>query len=130
MDRTLSDIAWFLVVGIAVAGFLVGAFWMGRRILDRETGPPAPESQPHLPPEGASYEVSEEREYVDFPELGLQPHQMQGYGNFGSRTAEHQEEVRAGREDGYLGNAWQRVRGGPGVGGGAVPPVIPPVKHA
>lgn len=47
------------------------------------------------------HEVSEEREYVEFPESGLRPHEMQGYGNFGSRTHSHQDDARAERESGY-----------------------------
>ncbi|MYT21965.1 hypothetical protein GTW69_16970, partial [Streptomyces sp. SID7760] len=40
-------------------------------------------------------------ESVEIPEGGLRPHEMQGYGNFGSTTSSHQEEVRAEREAGY-----------------------------
>ncbi|MCX5194391.1 DUF6479 family protein [Streptomyces sp. NBC_00249] len=101
LDRTLTNIAWFLVVGLAVVGVLLGGFALGRRVRDHEPPPPSAESQPHLPDGGAVYEVSEEREYVEFPESGLRPHEMQGYGNFGSRTHSHQEEARAERESGY-----------------------------
>ncbi|MFD9334232.1 DUF6479 family protein [Streptomyces sp. NPDC060028] len=100
-DRTLTDIAWFLVVGLAVVGFLLGGFWLGKRVRAQEPAPPEPESQPHLPDGGAVYEVREEREPVEIPEGGLRPHEMQGYGNFGSTTASHQEDVRAERESGY-----------------------------
>ncbi|WP_327304554.1 DUF6479 family protein [Streptomyces sp. NBC_01298] len=98
VDRTLTNIAWFLVVGLIVVGFLLGGFLLGKRVRAQEPAPPSPESQPHLPEGGAVYEVSEEREYVDFPENGLRPHEMQGYGNFGSTTSLHPEEVRARRE--------------------------------
>ncbi|MCY0940284.1 MULTISPECIES: DUF6479 family protein [Streptomyces] len=101
VDSTLTDIAWFLVVGLAVVGFLLGAFWLGKKVRAQEPAPPSAESQPHLPEGGAVYEVREEREHVEFPESGLRPHDMQGYGNFGSTTHSHQEEARAERESGY-----------------------------
>ncbi|MFJ6794389.1 DUF6479 family protein [Streptomyces sp. NPDC091268] len=116
MNTTLTDIAWFLVVGLAVVGFLLGGFWLGKRVRAQESAPPTPESQPHLPDGGAVYEVREEREHVGIPESGLRPHEMQGYGNFGSTTASHQEEVRAEREAGYEH---------PNPRQGATPPVPP-----
>ncbi|MFI5616291.1 DUF6479 family protein [Streptomyces sp. NPDC051567] len=101
MNATLGSIAWFLVVGLAVVGFLLGGFWLGKRVRAHEPAPPTRESQPHLPDGGAVYEVREEREPVEIPEGGLRPHEMQGYGNFGSRTSAHPEDVRAERESGY-----------------------------
>ncbi|MFD8981241.1 DUF6479 family protein [Streptomyces sp. NPDC059564] len=100
-DSTLAHIAWFLVVGLGVVGVLLGGFALGRRVRDHEPPPPTPESQPHLPDGGAVYEVREERESVEIPEGGLRPHEMQGYGNFGSRTNSHPVEARAERESGY-----------------------------
>ncbi|MFG2980706.1 DUF6479 family protein [Streptomyces sp. NPDC048258] len=101
VDKTLTDIAWFLVVGIAIAGFLLGGFKLGQRVRAKEPPPPTPESQPHLPNGGAVYEVREERDPVEIPEGGLRPHDMQGYGNFGSMTSDHPDDVRARRESGY-----------------------------
>ncbi|MEU9105318.1 DUF6479 family protein [Streptomyces xanthophaeus] len=101
VDSTLTDIAWFLVVGIIVAGFLLGAFWLGKKVRSQEPAPPSAESQPHLPEGGAVYEVREEREHVEIPEGGLRPHEMQGYGNFGSTTSTHPVEDRARRESGF-----------------------------
>ncbi|MFD4242805.1 DUF6479 family protein [Streptomyces sp. NPDC058525] len=98
VDSTLTDIAWFLVVGIIVAGFLLAGFRLGQRVRAKEPPPPTPESQPHLPNGGAVYEVREEREHVEIPEGGLRPHEMQGYGNFGSTTSSHPDEVRKARE--------------------------------
>ncbi|MEV7419077.1 DUF6479 family protein [Streptomyces sp. NPDC089919] len=86
---TFAEILPFLMVGVAVSGFLLFSFWGGMRVRDREPAPPTPESQPHLPEGGAVLEVREEREHVEFPKGGLQPHEMMGYGNFGSRSAEH-----------------------------------------
>ncbi|MEU9028032.1 DUF6479 family protein [Streptomyces sp. NPDC048383] len=101
LNTALSDIAWFLLVGIIVVGFLLGGFILGKRVRNQEPAPPSAESQPHLPEGGAVYEVREERESVEIPEGGLRPHEMQGYGNFGSTTHSHQDEARAERESGY-----------------------------
>ncbi|MEU9251003.1 DUF6479 family protein [Streptomyces sp. NPDC048270] len=101
VDSTLTDIAWFLVIGIIVAGFLLAGFRLGQRVRAKEPPPPAPESQPHLPNGGAVYEVREEREHVEIPEGGLRPHEMQGYGNFGSTTSSHPDEVRKARESAH-----------------------------
>ncbi|WP_030295321.1 DUF6479 family protein [Streptomyces katrae] len=101
LDQMLTNIAWFLVVGIIVVGFLLGAFKLGQRVRAKEPPPPTPESQPHLPDGGAVHEVREERDSVEIPEGGLRPHEMQGYGNFGSTTSSHPEDVRAERESGY-----------------------------
>ncbi|MEU9415367.1 DUF6479 family protein [Streptomyces sp. NPDC048272] len=101
VDRTLTNIAWLLVVGLIVVGFLLGGFMLGKRVRAHEPAPPTTESQPHMPDGGAVLEVSEEREPVEFPDAGLRPHEMQGYGNFGSRSNSHQEDARAERESGY-----------------------------
>ncbi|MCY0922557.1 MULTISPECIES: DUF6479 family protein [unclassified Streptomyces] len=101
MDRTLTNIAWFLVVGLLVVGFLIGSFVLGQRIRKQERRPPTRDSQPHLPVGGAVYEVREERESRGFPEAGLRPHQMGGYGNGGSITHRHPEQARAARESGF-----------------------------
>ncbi|MFG2295577.1 DUF6479 family protein [Streptomyces sp. NPDC048603] len=123
MDSTTGNAAWFLVVGIAVAGFLMLMFWLGRRVRDREPEPPTAESQPHLPEGGAVYEVREERDQVEIPTGGLRPHEMQGYGNFGSTTSAHPDEARKQREPEYTGlhRRWpeHKPRGG---GGGTVKP--------
>lgn len=117
VDSTLTDIAWFLVVGIIVAGFLLAGFKLGQRVRAKEPPPPTPESQPHLPNGGAVHEVREERDPVEIPEGGLRPHEMQGYGNFGSTTSSHPEEVRKARE-----SAHQRQEGpGPHPQPGAPP---------
>ncbi|WP_404956505.1 DUF6479 family protein [Streptomyces sp. 147326] len=101
VDAILSDIAWFIFAGLAVVGLLLGGFKLGQRVRAKEPPPPAAEDQPHLPDGGAVYEVREERDPVEMPEGGLRPHEMQGYGNFGSTASTHPEEVRRERESGY-----------------------------
>ncbi|WP_030708067.1 DUF6479 family protein [Streptomyces sp. NRRL F-2580] len=101
VDAILSDIAWFIFAGLAVVGMLLGGFKLGQRVRAKEPPPPHAEDQPHLPKGGAVYEVREERDPVEMPNGGLRPHEMQGYGNFGSTTSTHPEEVRKERESGY-----------------------------
>ncbi|WP_234316171.1 MULTISPECIES: DUF6479 family protein [unclassified Streptomyces] len=100
IDSTLSDIAWFVVVGFAIVGFLLAGFRLGQTVRDEEPPPPTRESQPHLPETGAVHEVREERDPVELPPGGLRPHEMQGYGNSGSTTSAHPEEIRKERESG------------------------------
>lgn len=92
---------WFVFVGLIIVAFLLAAFKLGQRVRAKEPPPPTPESHPHLPEGGAVYEVREERDPVEFPEGGLRPHEMQGFGNFGSTTSTHPDDVRAARESGY-----------------------------
>ncbi|MFJ6719925.1 MULTISPECIES: DUF6479 family protein [unclassified Streptomyces] len=92
---------WFLFIGFIIVAFLLAAFKLGQMVRAKEPPPPTPESHPHLPDGGAVYEVREERDPVEFPESGLRPHEMQGFGNFGSTTSIHPDEVRAARESGY-----------------------------
>ncbi|MFF4009780.1 DUF6479 family protein [Streptomyces sp. NPDC001717] len=117
VDAVLTNIAWFAVVGLLVVAMLLGGFKLGQRVRAKEPPPPAPEEQPHLPNGGAVYEVREERDPVEIPNGGLRPHEMQGYGNFGSTTSSHPDEVRKERESGY-----ERVEGpGPHPQPGAPP---------
>ncbi|NXY94658.1 hypothetical protein HYE82_09675 [Streptomyces sp. BR123] len=101
VDATLGRAAWFFLVGIVIAGFLLAGFKLGQRVRAKEPPPPTPESQPHLPEGGAVHEVREERDQVEIPEGGLRPHEMQGYGNFGDTESAHPDEVRRRRESGY-----------------------------
>ncbi|MFJ8014131.1 DUF6479 family protein [Streptomyces sp. NPDC096339] len=101
VDAVLTNIAWFAVVGLFVVAMLLGGFKLGQRVRAKEPPPPAPEEQPHLPNGGAVYEVREERDPVEIPNGGLRPHEMQGYGNFGSTTSSHPDDVRKERESGY-----------------------------
>ncbi|WP_329379247.1 DUF6479 family protein [Streptomyces sp. NBC_01351] len=101
VDAILLDIAWFAVVGLVVVAMLLGGFKLGQRVRAKEPRPPDPSEQPHLPNGGAVYEVRGERDPVEIPEGGLRPHEMQGYGNFGSTGSSHPEDVRAERESGY-----------------------------
>lgn len=58
-----------LLAGIFVVSFLLGAFWLGRRIWMKEAAPPKPETQPHRPPgSGLPGEVEGHRRPAEVPE--------------------------------------------------------------
>ncbi|MDN3296132.1 DUF6479 family protein [Streptomyces ficellus] len=58
-----------LVAGIVVVGFLIGAFWVGLRIRNREPAPPKPDEQPHRPPDaGIPGEVEGHRRPAELDE--------------------------------------------------------------
>ncbi|RFU84561.1 hypothetical protein DY218_21700 [Streptomyces triticagri] len=91
----------FLLLGIAIAGALIWAVWLGMRIRRREPRPPKPEEQPTLPRDGPVRETSTTREADDFDaddEHRRLPHEMKGYGNIGSRptSGRHRNRKRGG----------------------------------
>ncbi|MFE5521684.1 DUF6479 family protein [Streptomyces virginiae] len=89
-----SAMIWvFLLVGVAVVVFLLIAFARGRRIQARDSGPlhtERPSRPAHRGPvreEGAgSGREADPMPDVDSGER-LNPHQLKGYGNFGTRPA-------------------------------------------
>ncbi|MFE9257960.1 DUF6479 family protein [Streptomyces sp. NPDC006879] len=84
--ETLANIAPMFLVGIAISGFLLAAFWWGVRLYAKRLPTPTPESQPHREPGGPVWDTSYgDREPAEIPQGGLWPHEMMGYGNFGSR---------------------------------------------
>ncbi|SDJ44494.1 DUF6479 family protein [Streptomyces indicus] len=66
------------LVGLAIVGMLLGAFWWGRRRQDRAPRPPTPDEQPKLPGGRRSRTVQEMREPEEVPRDGdrLTPHQL------------------------------------------------------
>ncbi|WP_326691471.1 MULTISPECIES: DUF6479 family protein [unclassified Streptomyces] len=56
-------------IGIVLVAALIGAVWLGIRIRNREV-PPDPDSQPHLPKEGPTDEIMENREPDEMPRDG------------------------------------------------------------
>ncbi|WP_344569591.1 DUF6479 family protein [Streptomyces axinellae] len=58
------------VIGIIIVAALITAVWLGIRIRNREPEPPEPDSQPHLPDEGATDEIMENREPDEMPHDG------------------------------------------------------------
>ncbi|MFE9928667.1 DUF6479 family protein [Streptomyces sp. NPDC005533] len=84
----------FLLVGVAVAVFLLIAFARGRRIQARDSGPlhtderSRPAQREPTQEEGTGAGVTEAD---PAPDLGSgdrsKPHQLKGYGNFGTRAA-------------------------------------------
>ncbi|CAL9300958.1 MULTISPECIES: DUF6479 family protein [unclassified Streptomyces] len=68
-----------LVAGILLVGFLIGAFWLGRRIWTKEPAPPTPDEQPHRPPDaGLPGEVEGHRRPAEVPkgERRLMPYEL------------------------------------------------------
>ncbi|GGQ28593.1 DUF6479 family protein [Streptomyces roseolilacinus] len=68
-----------LVAGILLVGFLIGGFWLGRRIWTKEPAPPAPEEQPHRPPDaGLPGEVEGHRRPAEVPqsERRMMPYEL------------------------------------------------------
>ncbi|WP_371673337.1 DUF6479 family protein [Streptomyces sp. NBC_00289] len=86
--------AAIVVVGVVIAALLIGAFWLGVRVMRRESRPPRPDEQPRLPDSGPVREVREHRESDEVPrsEERLTPHQLPG--NAGSRTSTSKDRPR------------------------------------
>ncbi|MBU6531706.1 DUF6479 family protein [Streptomyces sp. NPDC057245] len=84
---------WLIVAAVVVVAVLIGAFAFGSRQKRRESPPPRPEDQPHLPDDGPVQEVRERREPAEMPKSDERtlPHDL---GHQGSRTASGQERPR------------------------------------
>ncbi|WP_424216292.1 DUF6479 family protein (plasmid) [Streptomyces sp. BI20] len=98
----------FLVVGVAVVGFLLTAFVRGRRLQAREDPGPLDASPPSTrrpsPPRGVHEGEERGREPDVAPGDGhggrTPPHAMKGYGNFGSRPVDPEPDDREDRPGG------------------------------
>ncbi|MFJ6784369.1 DUF6479 family protein [Streptomyces yangpuensis] len=83
----------FLLVGVVVVVFLLIAFARGRRIQARDSGPLHTDSSspPTGLPAAGEKRASTDREADPMPDAEsgkrLKPHQLKGYGNFGTRPA-------------------------------------------
>ncbi|MFR9799205.1 DUF6479 family protein, partial [Streptomyces sp. MS06] len=75
------------IVGLGVLVLLLGGFWLGDRIRSRESAPPKPEEQPHLPPEGAVHGIEEAREPEEVPNDGRRRMPYE-FGNLGTRPGD------------------------------------------
>ncbi|MEU4067398.1 DUF6479 family protein [Streptomyces wedmorensis] len=67
--------------GLVIVGVLIGAFWLGMRVRDRESEPPKPDEQPHRPDTDAlPGEMSEYRRPAEMPQTDgehrLMPYQL------------------------------------------------------
>jgi hypothetical protein len=85
-----------IVVGVVIAAVLVGAFWLGVRVMRRESPAPTPAEQPRPPEGGPVREVQENREPDEVPQSDrrLTPHELPAHGNSGTRTGASQERPR------------------------------------
>ncbi|MFD4789597.1 DUF6479 family protein [Streptomyces sp. NPDC058459] len=100
------------VVAVGVLALLGGGFWINERIKDREPLRPSAEEQPHLPPEGRTREVQENREPDEIPRIpkggrALTPYELT---NMGTRTSENKDRPRWSR-----GSSGSFGGGGPGA---------------
>ncbi|MEU0471058.1 DUF6479 family protein [Streptomyces olivaceus] len=55
------------ILGLVIAGALIGAVRIGMRVMERESDRPRAEDQPHLPSSGAVHEEREAREPDEIP---------------------------------------------------------------
>ncbi|MFE2352775.1 DUF6479 family protein [Streptomyces parvulus] len=84
------------ILGLVVAGALIGAVRIGMRVMDRESDRPRADEQPHLPPTGAVREEREMREPDEIPlnqdgSPRLMPYELH---HSGSRRGEDQRRRR------------------------------------
>ncbi|MEU6288532.1 DUF6479 family protein [Streptomyces sp. NPDC015140] len=84
------------ILGLVVAGALIGAVRIGMRVMDRESDRPRAEDQPHLPETGAVREEREMREPDEIPlnqdgSPRLMPYELH---HSGSRRGEDQRRKR------------------------------------
>lgn len=81
------------IAGLVVVAVLIAAFAWGRRIRARESRPPRPEEQPHLPDDGPVREEREFREPDEVPRSShrLTTHDLEGYGSGSTHRSVSQE---------------------------------------
>ncbi|WP_066979541.1 DUF6479 family protein [Streptomyces sp. NRRL F-4489] len=74
--------ALFTIVGVVVVALLIAAFVWGRRVRQREPGPPHPESHPRLPHGEPVGDVLERREPDELPRSThrRKPYELKGDG--------------------------------------------------
>ncbi|MFF4350990.1 DUF6479 family protein [Streptomyces sp. NPDC001530] len=65
-NSTVNAVLAF-VGGLFIAGALVWAVILGIRVRSKESPPPRPDEQPHLPSTGAVHEIREKREPDEVP---------------------------------------------------------------
>ena len=91
MDTAASSTSALGLIGavVVIVLVLIGAFILGARVRRRESAPPRPHEQPHLPAEGPVREVREQREADEVPhsDRRLTPHELPNHGNSPSRSA-------------------------------------------
>ncbi|MCZ9340023.1 DUF6479 family protein [Streptomyces sp. TRM76130] len=102
--------AGLVVAAFVVVALLIGAFAVGIRVKRRESPPPAPEEQPHMPAGGPVRETRESRAPEDVPrgDERLLPHDLHRQS---SRSAPEQSRPRWDQ-----GGSGSFGSGGPGGG--------------
>ncbi|MFM9372698.1 DUF6479 family protein [Streptomyces sp. Da 82-17] len=94
-DGAFGRIAAF-IGGMLVVGGLLGAFWLGNRIRDREPRRPRPEEQPKLPESGPVREEKEMREADEVPRAKQESERLMPYAlhTSGTRRSKNQDPPR------------------------------------
>lgn len=71
------------IVGVALVGMLIGAFWLGMRRRDQELPPPRPDEQPPRPDHRTHMEERDVHGDDSFPAdgRGLWPYELGDHGN-------------------------------------------------
>ncbi|MCH0543412.1 hypothetical protein I3F58_28460 [Streptomyces sp. MUM 203J] len=104
-----------LLAGVLVVVFLLGGFWLGRRVWLKEAAPPKPEEHPHRPPDaGIPGEVEGHRKPAEVPqsETRLMPYELKPEGTEPDTSPETEEQHKwRGAPSGGFGS------GGPMTGG-------------
>ncbi|MGW2015460.1 DUF6479 family protein [Streptomyces sp. NPDC001927] len=77
--------------GLVVVAVLIGAFWLGMRVRDKESPTPKAEEHPHRPEGGLPGEMSEYRRPAEMPhtdgEHRLMPYELKNGGTSGTETS-------------------------------------------
>ncbi|MGV9427910.1 DUF6479 family protein [Streptomyces sp. NPDC003656] len=91
----LLSLVLFLIA-VALLALLGGGFWITSRVKQSEPPRPRPEEQPHLPPEGATREVQENREPDEVPQIpkGGRPLTPYELSNMGTKPSTAKERPR------------------------------------
>jgi hypothetical protein len=99
--------------GLVLVAVLIGAFWLGMRVRDKESPTPKPEEQPHRPEGGLPGETSEYRKPHEVPQTDgehrLMPYQLKDGGETSDPPPEEKRKW-GGISSGGFGS------GGPGHG--------------
>ncbi|MFB7369203.1 DUF6479 family protein [Streptomyces sp. NPDC056222] len=100
--------------GLILVAVLMGAFWLGMRVRDKESPTPKPEEHPHRPEGGLPGETSEYRRPHEMPQTDgehrLMPYELKDGGETSPDPPSEEKRKWGGISSGGFGS------GGPGHG--------------